>query len=36
MGTIRINDLWRGVTRAREALAVTWSGAGSPFIPDVL
>ncbi|EHN79911.1 DNA helicase II [Streptomyces coelicoflavus ZG0656] len=28
--------LFVACTRAREALAVTWSGAGSPFIPDVL
>ncbi|MFH8440377.1 UvrD-helicase domain-containing protein [Streptomyces sp. NPDC018026] len=26
--------LFVACTRAREALAVTWSGAGSPFIPD--
>ncbi len=28
--------LFVACTRAREALAVTWSGAGSPFIPDSL
>ncbi len=28
--------LFVACTRAREALAVTWSGAGSPFIPDDL
>ncbi|MGW7568957.1 UvrD-helicase domain-containing protein [Streptomyces tendae] len=28
--------LFVACTRAREALAVTWSGAGSPFIPDTL
>ncbi|MFF4470624.1 UvrD-helicase domain-containing protein [Streptomyces sp. NPDC001599] len=28
--------LFVACTRAREALAVTWSGAGSPFIPDNL
>ncbi|MCX5040580.1 MULTISPECIES: UvrD-helicase domain-containing protein [Streptomyces] len=28
--------LFVACTRAREALAVTWSGPGSPFIPDVL
>ncbi|AXL92077.1 DNA helicase UvrD [Streptomyces sp. CB09001] len=28
--------LFVACTRAREALAVTWSGAGSPFIPEAL
>ncbi|MDA5141120.1 AAA family ATPase [Streptomyces sp. AD681] len=28
--------LFVACTRAREALAVTWSGAGSPFVPDDL